>query len=286
MPLILLVLLLLCSIRPAQAQLQAPVLLRNADWPELSGMLCPQGPEDVFWALNDGGNPAELHAFDASGQTRGRVRVTAARNHDWEALARFRWHGQSRWVVADTGDNFSRREHATLYVITEPATGTQRAEVMEEIRFSFADGARDVEALAVDVAQGRYLMVDKGRQPAGLYALDMAGGRLARRMADIPHTWPEAVAPVPPLHAYFRGAVTDMALREDGRELALLTLTHLLRYPRVGDEDWAQTLARRPISLRLPAGRQFEALCYDAKAAIWIVDEARDGESRLYRYDP
>lgn len=284
--LILLALLLLCSSHAVQAQWREPILLRHQAWPELSGLVCPQAPEQVFWAINDGGNPAALHALDAGGRARGKVLLRGAGNRDWEALSRTRLGTQSRLVVADTGDNFSRRDHVRLYVLAEPSVRQTEAQVLERIDFRFADGPRDVEALAVDAAQHRYLLVDKGRRPAGLYALAMAGDGLARRIADIPHTWPEAVAPVQPLHAYFRGAVTDMALRTDGRELALLTLTHLLRYSREDGEDWPQALARSPAFVRLPAGRQFEALCYDADAVIWIVDEARDGESRLYRYEP
>ena len=68
-----------------------------------------------FWTINDSGNPAEVFLFGNAGQKLARVKLTNARNKDWESLASFTLAGERWGLVADVGDNQRLLDAHRLY---------------------------------------------------------------------------------------------------------------------------------------------------------------------------
>ncbi|HUP90928.1 MAG TPA: hypothetical protein VM074_01675 [Solimonas sp.] len=256
---------------------------------EISGIAASRARPGLLWAHNDSGNAPAIFALDRTGQVQQRVAVRGARNVDWEDIAWFEEDGQPYLAIADIGDNLQWRSHLTLYIVPEPLPGAVAVKPVRRIEFQFEDGARDVEALAVDVRGGRFLMFEKQRPP-GLYELPLhpadEGIQIARRIAVLPARW----TPAPPtIESYgaikFRNAPTAMDISRDGRRLLLLTYSHLLLFRRAGDEDWAHAIARAPLVMqRVPRIPGFEAGCFDAdERSAWITREGLPAELFWFR---
>lgn len=276
------------GLRPLPAAAQDLRLIDAPALTELSGLAASRARPGLFWAHNDSGNAPELFLLDAQGVLRARLNLRGATALDWEDLAAFDWEGQPRLAIADTGDNFSLRREVAVLILAEPAPPMPGAAVpapavQRTIRFRYEGGPRDVEALAVDVAAGQILLLEKRRPPAQLFALDLKGPdqQLARVIATLPDDWPEAPTPVETIgDRRYRGAVTAMDLSADGRHLALLTPTHWMVMSRAPGEAWAAALQRPPLRIeRLPRRDPrlrkviYEAIAWDRDDALWISGE-------------
>ena len=251
------------------ARLAGLVTSRQLD--EISGLAASHVHEDVLWAINDGGNPARLHALGRRGAIRARFEVKGARNIDWEDMASFTLDGKHYLLVADTGDNGGRRKDFLLHVFEEPETLTDGTlEPAWTIRARWPDGPRDCEAVAVDPAAGQVLLVSKKRNPPDLFALPLAaaGNRVAEarrigRLAGVPDAGEQMQRNDPRLARLFP-QVTAADLSPDRATLAVLTYGSVLFYRRAGDETWAEAVARPPEAHDVPLIPQAEAIAWSS----------------------
>lgn len=85
---------------------------------EASGLARSNHHNDIVWTMNDKGPPA-LYAIGTNGSQYGSVTILNASNIDWEDLAAFELDGKPYLLVADTGDNESKRSHSRIYIIEE-----------------------------------------------------------------------------------------------------------------------------------------------------------------------
>ena len=249
-------------------------LITSGDLDEVSGMAASRTHDDVLWAIEDSGNRARLHALTRRGRILARYRVEGARNTDWEDLASFELDGRQYLLVADTGDNGGQRRDIVLHVFEEPRTlenGSLRP--AWSIRARWADGPRDCEAVAVDAAAGKVLLVSKKRKPPELFTLPLADprgqwreARRIGRLAGVPEA-DEALQRSDPKLAKLSPQVTAADLSPDGRTLAVLTYGSVLFYRREAGEDWRIAVARLPEAHDVPLIPQAEALAWSKGGA-------------------
>lgn len=249
--------------------------------PELSGLARSHLRPGLRWALSDSGNAPDLVAIDADLKQRGVLPVQGAYNHDWEDLASFEQDGRAWLLIADTGDNFSLRSEVSLILVPEPEAGATAAVPARTIRFTYADGPRDCEAMAIDVAGRRVLLADKGRHPVGLYELPFDGPddgvRIARRIADFPDLVPTPVPRVQTLGgSKWRGTATAMDLSPDGLSMVVLSTLSTTLFRRAPGQDWPAALATPVLSQRLPRLLMFESMMIEpgGQAAL-LATESR-----------
>jgi hypothetical protein len=125
-----------------QAHLPTTVLagrLGNKSLDEASGIVRSQRHSGVYWLVNDSGKP-RLHAIDSTGRNLGRVKISNAKNVDWEDIASFSLDGKPYLLVADIGDNDSRRRDVTVYVVEEPESGQDDVEIAWSFDYSYPMG--------------------------------------------------------------------------------------------------------------------------------------------------
>lgn len=257
-----------CALSPPPfAQLSGLLMDERLD--EVSGLAASARHEDVLWAVNDGGNGAQLHAIGTRGQHHATVEVEGVPNTDWEDLAAFELDGTAYLLVADIGDNGGLRHTVQLHAIPEPTRLDDGARVRAAwtVAFRWPDGARDAEAVAVDASAGEVLVVTKRRYPPELYAVPLRPGssavqeaRLLAPLAGVPRASEEELA-TDPERARLRGQVTAADLSPDGRTLAVMTYDDVLLYPK-GDGGWAEAVAREPAIHALALLPQAEALAW------------------------
>ena len=249
-------------------------LITNGDLNEVSGIAASRVHDDVLWAIEDSGNPARLYALSRRGRILARYRVEGAKNIDWEDLASFDLDGRHYLLVADTGDNGGQRRDFVLHVFEEPKTlanGTLKP--AWSIRARWADGPRDCEAVAVDAAAGKVLLLSKKRKPPELFALPLADphgewreARRIGRLAGVPEADKDLQRSDPEL-ARLSPLVTAADLSPDGSTLAVLTYGSVLFYRRTPGENWSAAVARMPEAHDVPLIPQAEALAWSAGGA-------------------
>lgn len=199
--------------------------------PECSGFAASRRFPGLYWTLNDSGDSARIVAVNALGETvrpapaAGRyagVRVEGAKNVDWEALVVDR---EGRLIIADIGNNLSRRRDLCLYVVSaEPdprrETVTARARRVP-FRYvdqdKFPDPKKNHDAEAVFCHGGAFYVLTKHwtDTETALHRVDLSA----------PENEPRPTTLVATFDA--RGMVTDAAVSPDGRRLAILTYTGL-----------------------------------------------------------
>ena len=245
--------------------------IANQDIVELSGLACSRLNDTVLWAINDGGHPPLLYAVGNDGADLGSVSIIGARNRDWEDVASFTLGSISYLLIADVGDNFGSYESSTIYIIKEPPiTGSRlkkntTARIAVRIRFTFDDGPRDCEAVAVDSKEKKILLLSKRTLPVVLYELPLEINKkesteIARRKKTVP------------------GISSPSAMDASSQRNTAAVLTYHRAYLFVGrtEENWTTVFSRTPRILRFPALSQQEAICFskDGKS-VFISSEGR-----------
>ena len=243
-------------------------LLLDGDLAETSGLAASRAHPGTLWLVEDGGNPARLHAVSRRGRRVASYTVDGVSNTDWEDLAAFEHDGKRFLLIADTGDNGGLRRTLLLHAIEEPARlhdgGT--LEPAWSIAFRWPDGPRDCEAVAVDAANQQVLLVSKKRRPPELFSVPLrpakAGVQTARPLGRLAGIAGRAAVDDT---ARLLAQVSATDLSPDGRTLAVLTYGGLRLYRRSGAEGWAKATARFPLRRDVPWLHQPEAVA-------WSVD--------------
>ena len=255
-------------------------MLEAPELRETSGMARSQRRDDYYWAVNDSGNPAELHALRSNGRAVGiwPLENTAAR--DWEAMASFRYQGEPFLLIADTGDNLRWHKTHTLLLLKEPDPQQPPTKVQPTRRLTFRlpDGPRDIEAVAVDGRTGQAILVTKRRIPPEAYAVSLmapqAGSTAVAlgQLAELPQ--PPAPGAGPRGKSRYRFMPSDLALSEAFAVVA--TYEALYFYPRTG--SWANTFAARPRRMAIPPLGQLEAIAFnETEDKLLLLSERRGG---------
>ncbi|MGD2187297.1 MAG: hypothetical protein PVI71_14295 [Desulfobacterales bacterium] len=231
--------------------------LANPQITEASGLASSRLYPTVLWVINDGGHEPMLFAVGIDGMDLGTFRVEDASNYDWEALASFELQDTAYLLIADVGDNWEQRNTCFLYVVEEPAitkiglSNDTSVNVVWRIRFTYEDGPRDCEAVAVDAAGQRVILISKRGLVPVLYELPLQPTEddaiaIAQRMTTVPYfTWP-----------------TDMDLAPDGRSAVVLTYDSAYLFFRRQNESWSNAFEKHPQRLQSPKLRQQEAACF------------------------
>jgi hypothetical protein len=245
--------------------------LANPQINEASGLAASRLYPSVLWVINDGGNDPVLYAVGIDGADLGSFRVDGARNYDWEALASFQLQNTAYLLIADVGDNWEQRKTSSLYVVEEPSitkaglSADTSVSIAWHIRFTYADGPRDCEAVAVDPAQQRVLLLSKRSMPPVLYELPLQPVdddtiAIAQPVTTVPHVnWP-----------------TAMDLSFDGLATLVLTYNSVYLFLRRPDEGWSNAYKNQPRRLNFIQLNQQEAACFGFYGkSVFVTSEKR-----------
>ena len=274
----------------------APELLGRLEDPrlvEVSGLAASGRTGDLLWLLNDGGSRPSLHAIDPRGGTLGEVALTRAVNRDWEDLAAFELDGEPQLLAADIGDNGAKHAESVLYIVPEPVIGatTERLSAAPRvIRFSYPDGPRDAESLAVDAAERKAYVLSKRNIPPRLYTvpLDTAAdepvlAELLGPLTSLPPPTDEDIR-LAPIRMDWHWQPTAMDFSQDGRLAAILTYHYVFLFEREPGQDWYAALSGKPRKISIKPIRGAESLGFAADGnSLYLTVEQRNAP--LYRID-
>jgi hypothetical protein len=138
---------------------------------ESSGLVNSPCQPDVLWTLNDSGNSAFIFAIDKTGKKLATVRVSEAKNTDWEDLAiRKESSGECFLYIGEIGNNARARGEFTVYKVKEPTVNGETnsskknplaSEPAQAIKFEYPDMRHDAETLLVHPSTGDIYVLSK-----------------------------------------------------------------------------------------------------------------------------
>ena len=261
--------------------------------PEASGLVMSLRTPDRLWFINDQGNKPALIGLDLDGLVYTRVKVEGARNRDWEDLAIFEHEGQSWLAIADVGDNLARRDHVAVHFVPEPAPGDKSAKSTLTLTLTYPGGARDAEAMAVDVATKTIYILSKRDAPPQLYEVrlpDLTQTGEVTDKAKLLGTVTSIPAPTAleirlfPKYGKYRNQPTAMALAPDGETVALMTYGEAYLTRLDDRRDWLRALNQPLCALGAPLLAQPETIAVDAEGQVFVTSERE--QAPLLRFDP
>lgn len=232
---------------------------------ESSGVVESPARPGVFWTHNDSRWAPELHAVDGDGRDLGTVRVTGAGSVDWEDLAVGPCGDASCLYIADTGDNFERRERVVLLRVREPEPGAERTEPAEAFPMVFPDGPRDIEAMFLLPGEALYFVTKGRNHPVTVF-------RYPGRLTPGEDVVLEPVQRLTRRRALLPRHVTGGAATQDGGVIAIRTY-ETLRFYRFEEGALVGVPGGR-VSLRPLREAQGEAVALLAGNRVLLTSEA------------
>ncbi len=222
---------------------------------ESSGIVKSHQFEDVYWTLNDSGNPAVLYATKPNGELIQEVSIQGSENFDWEALG---IDDQNQLWIGEIGNNSRLRTDLKVVIVAEPNPFEDTAaEVIASYPYRYPNENVDAEGLFI--ADGVPYIVSKERERAVLYrfpGLEAGTEQVLERVGE------------------FTGAkwVTGAGLSADGTRLAVCTYDALWVYLGTAG-NFTQMIQGKPWHL----SHNFfgEAVCFDGYDLV-LTNEDRD----------
>ncbi len=230
--------------------------LVNPQISESSGLAASRQTPDVFWTNNDSGDTARLYAFNRKGESLATLTIRNAKATDWEDMCSYTLAGKHYLLIADTGDNLAQRKFCTLYIVEEPKLDAAKrnvnlsANVATRVDFTYEEGPRDCESVAVDPTEKCIVLVSKRGDKRFVYTL------------PLPATTPAKALVAKKIATLSMPETTAMDISPDGRRAIVLTYLAAYEFPRNEGETWACAFAREPNLQLMPLRRQGESICY------------------------
>jgi hypothetical protein len=259
----------------------AAVAVAAADLTETSGIGAGRTSAGVLWAHNDSGGAPEVFAVGADGADLGRYALDGAEARDWEDMAVGPGDdGTGVLYLGDIGDNTAVRPSVTVYRAPEPAVAPGGAGGsivgVEALPLTYADGARDAEALLADPVTGDLFVVSKewGGGPTGAYRIP--AGSAAGEPVTMARAGDVAVTP--------GELVTGGDVSPDGSLVALRTYGEVLLWDRGPDQTVAEALSGTPCAAPVEAEAQGEAVALDPDGRGYVtVSEGQNPRINRFR---
>ena len=265
--------------------------LENPAIREASGLARSQREAGVLWVINDGGADVIVHAIDHAGIRQGEFKLKKSNNKDWEDLASFRLDDIAYLLIADIGDNLARRPYRTLYIVEEPqAAENHKAKIAWRLDYSYPNGPRDAESVAVDVENQRILILSKRDIPPLLYALPLhpeADDRLTASLLgpvlSLPRPRREDVE-FAPFRKDWYWQPTGMDISQDNLAAVIMTYRAVYYYERDPEQGWFDALNSKPLRISLGNFKNAEAIAFaDDQHTVVVTGENK--HSRVLRID-
>lgn len=236
---------------------------------EISGLVKSRRHNNVYWAVNDSGNPAAIIPLNIEGNIvslsgKG-ITVTGAQNIDWEALA---VDSAGKLYIFDTGNNYSLRKELQIYAVREPGLECETSEKAEIIKVRYPGQAKSspdkfiYDCEAAFFFRGKLYLLTKRLQDAAtsLYRLDRKKQNIVTTLTHL-KTYP------------IGGYVTSADMSADEETLAVLTYRSLWLFYDFPDDDFFSGKKKK---IPLKGAGQVESVVFSDKEELLLVNETRN----------
>jgi hypothetical protein len=247
---------------------------------ELSGFTASRRHPGIYWAHEDSGHAAVIHAMRETGAIVASFPLADVDAVDPEDIALGPCGSDDArpcLYLADTGDNLRSRKHVRLFRVREPDTLRPRPLAAEEIAFTYPDGAHDAEAVLVDPRTAELYVVTKTITTLGdVYRLEPEPGgawravRVASLTVGVGDSWD--------------ALTTGASVHPSGERVLLRTYRSVWEFRRPGAHDLLDVLGTPPQAEPAPSQPQGEAVSYTADGMGYLLG-SEGGGSPIFRID-
>ena len=238
---------------------------------EASGLAYSNINDGILWTMNDHGDDPRVIAISEEGERVAIVTLDEVLNTDWEDIAVTKQGGESKVLVADTGNNDFDRETLSIFRFKEPTlTGNKRLTIprdeIEDLKVRYPTGSYDCEALTEDQTTGDIFLFTKDRKKRISQVFRYPA---PQSEANNPFTL-EQVGTLPLIW------ITGGDMSPDGRTLALTNKKQAFRYSKPGGLSWTDFLGNNPEPCNLPLEKevQREAIAVTMEG-YWTTSECK-----------
>ena len=248
---------------------------------ETSGLAQSKINSSIFFAINDSGNHPKLFGLDRDGRHLGSWTINYGSRHDFEDLSAFSVRGDSFLLLADTGDNLNWRNFQSLLIVEEPSleTAGQKLDVLKRLTFSFRDGHRDIESVAVDESGKTAYIVSKKRVPPELFrvSLEHHDHQIVQAIGVIDNIPAPTTLDLARRGRFGIYSSAPTAMDLNPINAVILTYKELYLFEKKVGEDWAKAFARVPSRISLPQIYGLEAVTFSGSRKILLTGERENG---------
>ena len=236
-----------------------------------------------LWAINDSGNSTEIHQIDSLGNVNRSIKITNAKNIDWEDLTQDDF---GHFFIGDFGNNNNKRRDLTVYKIENPIDIKTAETEAEIIRFKFFDqdlkntndSIKNFDLEAFVFYKGRLYLFTKNRTKpfdgfTNLYRMeDYASNQKAKKVSRFKTCQA----------GKYQCWITSAALSPDRKKLALLGSNKIWIFKNWQEDDFFSGELKE-IDLGLIT--QKEAITFLNDSLLVIADENYKGiGGNIYTY--
>ncbi len=233
--------------------------------------------------INDSGNSALIFAVNSRGEHLATFNIQGVRNNDWEDMASFEYKGKPYILIADVGDNKAKRKNYFLHIVQEPdlkkisLSSPVSIKPSWSILFTYEDGPRDCESVAVDIVNEKILLLSKRDQPPVLYELPLNNPKniVAKRHGEIkalPRPTQNDIRFIKYMNYITQPTAMDISL--DGLSAIILTYANAYYFTLEKPTDWLTVFLSNPKEITLPFLQQAESVCFDKDGkSIYVTSE-------------
>jgi hypothetical protein len=268
--------------------------LQDARINESSGLAASRrySRDNLLWTQNDSGGKPEIYCVNLRGETVATALLQGATNVDWEDIGI-----AGDWIyIADTGDNWRRRENVTIYRVREPKLdphkiGQSLEAVPEAMTLKYPDGAHDCETLLA-IASGEVLLVSKNGGPSRIYKTPRpfrnGATQTLEQVGEYSFTGKSALSYL----------ATGGSVAAGEKHLVIRTYTHAYEWTIPPRNDWKALWKTAPRVFELPPSKQGEGICYSADgrkyfttsegkhAPLFEVEPQRHRDTEIFEGEP
>lgn len=245
---------------------------------EASGIAASYKTPDAFWVHNDSGDGPNIYLIDKGGQLLTRGALTGADSRDWEDIASFSINDKSYLLIANTGDNGTNRSEYMLYIIEEPEYNSEQTSgnsypILRTIKYQYDNGSQDCESVAVDVNEGKIILISKSGSNQGerfVYEIPLSveAGTVTTTAVKIGQI--------------VMDGTTAMDISNDGQRAIVITYDDGYEFTRFEGNTWNDAFATQPRMVAMPSRGGGEAIGYGTNGVdLYLVREG--GSSPVWK---
>ncbi len=260
---------------------QNAFLIKDKRLNEISGIVASRVNPDMYYVHNDSGGKNEVYVIDSRGKTITTIILPGLTNRDWEdiAIGPGPDKNQSYVYIGEIGDNKAKHINVSLYRFPEPLLKSNGNKKIKPVtipmdslgifNFVILDGAKDLETLFIDSANGDVYLVSKREEKVGLYQIQAplidTGINKAGRIQSF--DFPLAVA-------------GDISAQRD--KIIIKTYSDIYCWSVLPNQSIPEALAQKPTILPYTVEPQGEAACWSADGKEYLTISEKVEKAQLY----
>lgn len=238
--------------------------------------------KNKVWVIEDNGNTDEIFEVNLEGDLLKELKVTDAKNRDWEDLTKDK---DGNVYIGDIGNNGNKRRDLVIYKIPNPTKEPGRKIRARAIRFNYPqqkafppnapDFKYNAEALFYH-NDSLYIVTKNKSKPFN-------GDALVYRVPAVPGQYDaELIGTITTCKEASVCVVTAAAISPDGKTVVLLGYGILWVYTDFGTAEFTRGKMK---TIDLGATTQLESVCFIDNTTVLLSDEQSHGTGRnLYSF--